>query len=73
MFLSFSICCFCPSFFSDAFASSGEDKRVRIWMRSEHPDTGENIWKMDIKCDYDQVPHALAYRPKSSILAVAEK
>lgn len=28
---------------------------------------------MDIKCDYDQVPHTLAYRPKSSILAVAEK
>lgn len=59
-------------FHSNSFASTGEDKKLRLWTLPKDP--GENVrWKVDLYYEYYFVPHNLAFRPGSEILAVAEK
>jgi len=60
-------------FHSDSFASTGQDKKLRIWTLPKDPESDNVRWKVDLNYDYYSVPHNLAFRPGSEILAVAEK
>ena len=68
-----SVECLIFFFHSDSFASTGQDKKLRIWTLPKDPESENVKWKVDLKYEYYYVPHNLAFRPGSEILAVAEK
>jgi hypothetical protein len=65
IFQHFNIIC------SKSFASIGEDKICRFW--GLDTESEESKWKLTVHFPYAFVPHVLAFRPGSGILAVAVK
>lgn len=57
-----------------SFISTGADGAIRLWnLALDDRDDGHDIWFNHRLVTFNTSPHDLAFKPDTSILAVAEK